>query len=328
LGRCRVRGARYTRFNDSSTTGLTTSPNPPVTGQQFSFTITGSNFDPLTAQVLISGPGCSPCTVPNGLLTSKSATTISGPVTLNTAGSYTLTVQNGSGTTASNGQPLTIGSATAKHDGADDQPEPAGDRTAVQLHHHAGSNFDPLTAQVLISGPGCSPCTVPNGLLTSKSATTLSGPVTLNTAGSYTLTVQNGSGTTASNGQPLTIGSATAEHDGADDQPEPAGDRTAVQLHHQRQQLRSGDGTGADQRTGLQSLHGGQRTADEQECHDDQRAGDAEHCGQLYADGAERQWHDGFKRAAADDRISDAVRHDGYVIVEHRRHAKPTVAAG
>jgi len=80
-----------------SITAYVTTPSSPAVGQQFTITITGNNFNSSTAQILFSGPGCSPCTVPNGVLSTESATLLMGPVTLNTAGSYTLAVQNGAG---------------------------------------------------------------------------------------------------------------------------------------------------------------------------------------------------------------------------------------
>src|ERR1019366_5010033 len=68
--------------------GLNPSPNPPLAGKQFSLTINGGGFDPNTVQILFNGPNCSPCTVPNGVLTTKTGNTMVGPVTLNTAGAY------------------------------------------------------------------------------------------------------------------------------------------------------------------------------------------------------------------------------------------------
>lgn len=69
----------------------------------------------------------------------------------------------------------------------------------------SGSNFNPATAQFLFNGPGCCPCTVPNSVLTTKNANLMIGPVRLNTAGSYTVSVQNGSGGATSNGLSLTV---------------------------------------------------------------------------------------------------------------------------
>jgi uncharacterized repeat protein (TIGR01451 family) len=73
---------------------LVTNPSAPTTGT-FIFTINGNNFYPAGAQILVTGPGCAPCTIPNGVLTTKTTATLSGPATLNTAGIYSFVVQNG-----------------------------------------------------------------------------------------------------------------------------------------------------------------------------------------------------------------------------------------
>ena len=75
-------------------TSLSTNPSVPTTGT-FTFTINGSNFFPAGALILVTGPGCTPCTIPNNVLTTKSAATLSGAATLNTAGTYSFMVQNG-----------------------------------------------------------------------------------------------------------------------------------------------------------------------------------------------------------------------------------------
>ena len=77
-----------------SISSLTTNPGSPTTGT-FSFTINGSGFSSAVALIHVTGPGCTPCTVPNNVLTTKTTSTLSGPVTLNTAGTYSFVVQNG-----------------------------------------------------------------------------------------------------------------------------------------------------------------------------------------------------------------------------------------
>src|SRR5207249_854877 len=52
-------------------TGLVTSPASPLTGQQFTFTLTGAWIEPTAVEVLFNGPGCAPCIVPNNALTTK-----------------------------------------------------------------------------------------------------------------------------------------------------------------------------------------------------------------------------------------------------------------
>src|SRR5207248_184680 len=77
-----------------SISNLTTSPSAPSIGT-FTFTIDGSGFYPAGALILVTGPSCTPCTIPNNVLTTKTTSTLSGPATLNTAGTYSFVVQNG-----------------------------------------------------------------------------------------------------------------------------------------------------------------------------------------------------------------------------------------
>jgi hypothetical protein len=80
---------------------MTRSPNPPVHGQAFNFTITGSNYDTSNAEVFFLGPGCPTSTscVVSGL--TRTSTQLSGAAVL-AAGSFTVQVRNGSGGTPSN----------------------------------------------------------------------------------------------------------------------------------------------------------------------------------------------------------------------------------
>src|SRR5438477_9639184 len=98
--------------------------------------------------MVFNGPGCSPCTVPNGVLTNKTATSFSGPATLNTAGSYNVSVQNGPSGTASNTLPLTISTPTPALSSIGTTPNPplAAQQFSFTL---AGRKFDPNTIQVL-----------------------------------------------------------------------------------------------------------------------------------------------------------------------------------
>ena len=198
-------GVSLTVGSGPSITSISSNPNPPVQGQQFTLTINGSNFDPSSAQIVITGTLCTPCTVPNGVLTTKTASTIVGPVTLNNSGSFTVTVQNGSGGATSNGVSLTVGTPSITITSISSNPNPPvqGQQFTLTIN---GSNFDPSSAQILITGTLCTPCTVPNGVLTTKTASTIVGPVTLNNSGSFTVTVQNGSGGATSNGVSLTVG--------------------------------------------------------------------------------------------------------------------------
>src|SRR5208337_1565760 len=78
-----------------SLTTVATNPGPPEAGQQFTFSLSGSGFEPSTVQVLFNGPGCSPCAVANNVLATKTSATIVGTTSLATAGSFTVTVRNG-----------------------------------------------------------------------------------------------------------------------------------------------------------------------------------------------------------------------------------------
>jgi PKD repeat protein len=273
-------------------TNLSTNPSPPTTSGAFTFTISGSNFFPTGALIRVTGPGCTPCTIPNNVLTTKTTTTLSGPATLMTAGTYSFVVQNGflaqsgadgpkssgvnitvngststptitgvnpnpvTGSTSS--QPLTINgtnfvnkptvtvtwstgskvltssevtfvSSTQLQMSINVQNDP--DNWTVRVTNPSGtqsntfgftvvaptplitnlstnpsppttsgaftftisgSNFFPTGALIRVTGPGCTPCTIPNNVLTTKTATTLSGPATLMTAGTYSFVVQNG----------------------------------------------------------------------------------------------------------------------------------------
>jgi hypothetical protein len=92
-------------------TGAVKTDPPATANTEFKFTVSGSNFDPKTAQVTITGTGCSAdlCTLATGKLTIAAAE-ISGTTKL-PAGSYQLTVQNGAKGTASNALPITVTAA-------------------------------------------------------------------------------------------------------------------------------------------------------------------------------------------------------------------------
>src|SRR5439155_1327744 len=129
-----------TSSNGPTITNVSTSPNPLITGQQGAVTINGSNFNASTVQVLFNGPGCAPCTVPNSVLT-KATTQVVAPATLNTAGTYNVSVQNGAGTTSSNSLPITVGSPTPSIASMSTSPSPliTGQQGTVAIN---GSNFN------------------------------------------------------------------------------------------------------------------------------------------------------------------------------------------
>ncbi|GIU76285.1 MAG: hypothetical protein KatS3mg004_3372 [Bryobacteraceae bacterium] len=186
-------------------TMLGTTPTSPAPGQPFTINLTGNNFDPALAQILFTGPGCSPCVVSNSSLTTKSSTLLIGPATLGSAGTYTVTVRNGASGPVSNGLPLTVGGVTPSLTSFSTSPSPpvAGQPFTLTLN---GSNFDPALAQIVIYGTGCGPCVIPNGSLTTKTTTQIAGPVTLTSSGSFDIRAQNGSGGGLSNTLTLVLG--------------------------------------------------------------------------------------------------------------------------
>ena len=142
----------YTFQVSNSTTSpalqqIATAPNPPVPGQQFTLTLTGSGFDPSSAEILMSGLGCTPCVIANGALTTKTASQIVAGVTLNSTGTYSVTVENTASSAQSTALSLTVGASpmpsvsyilptgmTANSASNPDATQP------LQIH---GSNFAP-----------------------------------------------------------------------------------------------------------------------------------------------------------------------------------------
>jgi len=183
--------------NLSGVTPLST----PIEGQQFFARLVGSNFNTSTVEVVVNGPGCSNCVVPNNVLTNKSATQFDAPLTLG-AGVFQIQVRNGGGGALSNAQPLTINSPNPTLSSVTPLSTPVpGQQFFARL---VGSNFNTSTVEVVVNGPGCSNCVVPNNALTNKSNSQFDAPLTLG-AGAFQIQVRNGGGGTLSNSQSLTI---------------------------------------------------------------------------------------------------------------------------
>jgi hypothetical protein len=127
-----------------SLTLYSTTPASPTPGQQFIINLSGNNFNPTTAQILFSGPGCAPCMVPNGALSTRATTLLIGPVTLNAAGAYPVSVQNGAGGAVSNALGLTIAS-------------PGASLTGVVINPTTVAGGGQATITVSLSGPAPSP---------------------------------------------------------------------------------------------------------------------------------------------------------------------------
>jgi hypothetical protein len=195
-----------------------TNPTTAVAGQQFSFTLTGSNFNTATAQVLITGPNCSPCTISNSALTTKTATTLVGATILAAAGNYAFAVQNGAGGATSSSVSITVAAASTVPVIQQVTTNPTSPTAGQSFTFTVdGTGFDPATAQIVIVGTAActtpTACVVPNGALTTKTSTRLAGVATISTAGLYFLTVQNGPTGGLSNGAPssgLTVVSPVA----------------------------------------------------------------------------------------------------------------------
>jgi hypothetical protein len=74
-------------------------------------TVNGADFDPASAQMVIVGPACpqsSPCIVSTGELTTRTASQLTAPVTLRSAGSFTIQIRNGPGGGLSNAVAVTV----------------------------------------------------------------------------------------------------------------------------------------------------------------------------------------------------------------------------
>jgi len=208
----------------SSSTGgpqlsaLTTTPNPPVSGQSFTFTITGTGFDPNSAMVIFTGPGCtsSACGVANSALSTKTSTQLSGSATL-IGDSFTVTVQNGSSGTPSNGLTLTVASSTGGTPtpqlgsiATSPNPPVAGQAFTFTI---TGTGFDPNGVVVVFNGPGCggpaTTCNIAYNLLSSASSTQLIGTAIL-AGGSFFVTVWNGPVGNISNRLDLVVSGSTS----------------------------------------------------------------------------------------------------------------------
>src|ERR1019366_4705227 len=131
----------------------------------------GSGFDPATAEVLFTGPGCLPCAVTIGQL-SVTSTSITGVTNLIAAGSYTVAVQNSLGL-PSNTVNITVSAVGLSISSIALTPNPpvAGQSFSFAI---TGAGFDLSNAQVSFSGTGCSPCSVAHSLL-SVTSTSITG---------------------------------------------------------------------------------------------------------------------------------------------------------
>ena len=104
---------RVLKFEPSAPTNPTitrieTVPDPAVVDQQFTLTITGTNFNPATALIEFTGPDCNPCRLQNNQITTKSSTRLETRLSFTFAGRYSVVVRNGTGGPASTSGLLTV----------------------------------------------------------------------------------------------------------------------------------------------------------------------------------------------------------------------------
>ena len=126
-------------------------PAQPVAGAPFTFTLVGVNFDPTKSTVAFSGPGCaSPCSVN----APGSATQVAGSATLTSAGTYQVTVTNGTTGLTSPSVSLTVGNAApAIASLTTDLAQPIGGTPFI--FSVTGANLDPNNSLVAPRNAGC-----------------------------------------------------------------------------------------------------------------------------------------------------------------------------
>ena len=211
---------------------LTTSPSPPTTAGSFIFTINGSNFFPAGALIQVTGPGCAPCTIPNSVLTTKTTTTLVGPATLTTAGTYSFVVQNGflaqtgGPGPRSSGTNVTVTSGTVAPTISSVSPNPVTGSTSAQTVTINGANFvDKPTVFVTWTG-GSS--TLSSGQVTFVSSTQLRMSINVqNDPDTWTVRVTNPNGQ-GSNTFGFTVVASTTSADAATFVSETILDGTAI----------------------------------------------------------------------------------------------------
>jgi hypothetical protein len=140
--------------------------------------------------------------VSNSVLTTKNATLLIGPVTLNTAGSYTVSVQNGSGGATSNGQSLTIGSAAPTISNVSPPTMPAS-TTALTTLTVTGLNFSTTGGHLHFVDPNSNPYDSTAHPERVISVTSTQWQYNVNnggTKGTWTVTVVNADGRTSNSG--------------------------------------------------------------------------------------------------------------------------------
>ena len=300
-------------FNVSASTSAPTvssvSPNPvPPSNTAQTLTINGSNFQ--------SGATLTYYDTSGNIYAGRTATFVSSSQLIdpafddaNDSGTWKVVVVNPGGTSsAASSFTVAASSSNPSLSGLSTSPNPpvAGQQFTLTLN---GSNFDPSTVQILISGPGCSSCAVANAVLTTKTATQVISAVTLNSPGSYTVTVENGASGTPSNSLPLTVGGGNPISERFEHEPESACSRPAVHAHSERQQLQSQFRASLDWRRNVWRLHYLQWDADNQDLHSNCCSSYVKLVGQLQHHCAERRWWWPIQCSYSRPRITDTISH-------------------
>lgn len=186
-------------------------PTKAVPGQASVITVVGTNFDPATAQLLVTNPSGVLKVVPNGSIAKATPTSLSGSATLTAPGTHKVAVENVSSGKISKvfDVPVDVagvakvqrveGVATAglhpvapKIDGVVLVPAKrvTGGSQSITI---SGSGFDPDEAEVVVTWPDKSEHMIGTSALLSKSSTSLTAPIAFGDSGTYHVTVQNGS---------------------------------------------------------------------------------------------------------------------------------------
>lgn len=183
-----------------SLSSVTTSPQRPQIFNAFTFRLNGANIDADSVQVVFTGPGCSPCVVPASDIDAATPTRVTGQARLENPGTYQVALRHGAGSPPSANLQVVVGGGNGRSFGRLSAPSltrvntspaapRAGETFAFRL---AGEGFRSDTVEVLVTGPGCSPCTIANEVLSIDRNGRVAGSAMLNLPGRYEFTARNG----------------------------------------------------------------------------------------------------------------------------------------
>ena len=192
----------------------TTSPQRPRVGQPFTFRVNGSNIDAQSVQVVLTGPGCSPCVVPPGDIDAVTSTRVVGQATLDNPGTYQLALRHGAASPLSAPTQITVGGGGGGGGSRGGRAVslfrittmPGNPRAGQTFNFRLnGDGFDRNSVQVLVSGPGCSPCVLGTDALSFDNEGRLIGQATLNNPGRYQFAARNGQNGQVSEGLEMNV---------------------------------------------------------------------------------------------------------------------------